>query len=406
MFKKSFSKLYTGQSVYVDHASITPVSKKVIKSMKPFLMENFFNPSAIYKKGVSNKKVIESCREDISKILKVRSEDIFFTSSGTESNNLFLLGLFRFAKEKLKIKKPHFIISTIEHPSIFEVCNYIESCGGEVTRIDVSEKGVVNVDDVLKELKETTVGISIMYANNEIGTIQPIKNIGRFVKKWKQDNARKHGDMPYIHTDASQASGYLDIDCERLQIHAMTIDGTKIYGPRGTSILYKSHFVELLPIIFGGGQEMGLRSGTENVAGIVGIKTALLEMQKNKEKISEKLKTLREYMSIELKKTFPTLTINGEESERLPHILNFCISGLNSEYAVIQLDERGIMCSSMTACKNLQDESASFVIKAIGKPECAESSLRISFGLSNTLKDAEYIVNMVKEVVLEQNISI
>ncbi len=256
--------------IYLDYASTTPLSKEVFVAMKPYLTEHFENPSSLYVEGVHAKKAVMDARTAIARELECRVEEIIFTSGGTEANNLALLGLFRNAMKT--IAKPHVITSVIEHPSILEVCKQIEREGADVTYVSVGANGIVDPKEIQKALRAETVLVSIMYANNEIGTIQPIREIARVIQNFK-----KAGSDPVLHTDASQAANYLTLKVESLGVSLMTLDGSKIYGPKGVGVLYKKRSVGIEPILFGGGQEMGVRSGTENVAGIVGMAKAVEE---------------------------------------------------------------------------------------------------------------------------------
>lgn len=402
MFRNFFSKLFTGgQGVYADYASLTPVDPVVIRAMKPYLSRLFFNPSAVYMAGARNKAIVNEVRSDIARVLKVRGSDIYFTASGTESNNILVQGVFEHARRS-GIDSPHIITSVIEHPAILEVCREIERRGGVVTYLPVTDEGVVVARDVIEAITDSTVLISLMYVNNEIGSVMPLVDVGRLLKKYKAEREKKFSDMPFFHTDASQA-GYMNVDCERLGVHAMTLDGSKLYGPRGVGVLYKHRAVDCVPIMFGGGHESGLRPGTENVAGIVGVGRALSYALELREHESARLQTLKDHFLHTLQHTLPQAIINTPQNSS-PHIVNICIPNLNSEYAVIQLDARSIQCASMTACKNLDDESASYVISALDKDDCATSSLRFSFGRSTKKSDINYIIRQLHDVCREQNI--
>jgi len=399
--KKLFGKSKE-ERIYLDYASTTPVDSRVFDAMAPYFSEKFSNPSSLYKEGVLIKKVIEDCRLKVSRILKARLNDVYFTGSGTESNNLALLGLFE--NYKNKIEKPHIIVSKIEHPAIIEVAKEIEKRGGEVTYLSVNEKGLVNLDELQKALKAETILVSIMYANNEIGTIEPLGKIARIIKKFRKENETQ---LPYFHTDASQAPNYLDCNVEKLGVDLMTLDGSKIYGPKGVGCLYKKHNVQLKPIMFGGGQESGLRPATENVAGIVGFAKAFEIAQENFEAEFDRMKELQKYFIEQLSNKISQATLNGAIEDRLPNNINICIPGINAEFAVIQLDEKGIACASMTACKNLDDESRSYVIEALREDEsrsdsskdCAISSLRFSMGRKTTKKEIDLTIKKLKVIL-------
>lgn len=388
-----FNKKKNTQRVFLDYASTTPIDKKVLEAMGPFYIEKFFNPSSIYKEGVEIKNILKDTKESVARILHARKTDIYFTGSGTEANNLAILGLFK--KYKKEDFVPHFIFSNIEHPSILEVAKEIEKQGGEFTLVEVNEEGLINPQDILAAIKENTVLVSVMYANSEIGTVQNIPQISRLVKKYKTGAGRNFSDYPFIHTDASQAPNYLDINCERLGVDMMTLDGSKIYGPKGIGCLYKKHSVGLEPIIFGGGQEEGLRSGTENISNIIGFTKALEIAVGMREKESERLKELRDYFIDQILEKIPNASLNGSKEHRLPNNTNVCIPGINAEFEVIRLDEKGIACAYTTACKTLGDESKSYVVEALGKMDCAGSSLRFTFGRHTTKKDIDLTLQKI-----------
>lgn len=324
------------------------------------------NSSAIYSEGVEARRKLENARTSIARILHVSLKDIIFTSGGTEADNLAILGVFEKAKEK--INKPHVIISSVEHPAISETANETERRGGEVTILEVDEDGRISPQEVLKALKENTVLISIGLANGETGTIQPISKVGRLVREYRKE---KNTNFPYLHTDASQAANFLDLSVESLRVDLMTLDGSKVSGSHGSGCLVVRPNVNLLPIIFGGGQERGLRSGTENVSAIVNFAEALILANKNREKESERLNSLRKYFIEEVKKKIPNVIINGSEEYTLPSIVSLSIPNVLAEFVALKLDQKGIMVSVGSACnsrKNLPDKE----------------TIRFSFGKSTT----------------------
>jgi len=389
-FKKSNKR-----RIFLDYASTTPLDLKVRRVMEPYFTNNFGNPSSLYDEGMSAKRAVGDARSTIAKILHARSEEIIFTGSGTEADNLALLGVYNYFRTH--IQKPHIITTTIEHPAILETCRYIESVGGEVTYVGVSENGIVSSRKIKEAIKENTVLVSVMYANNEIGTIEPIREIAKMIHAHKKESRKT---FPYFHTDAAQAANYLDLNIEIMRVDLMTLDGSKIYGPKGVGVLYAKKGLELRPYIHGGGQERGLRSGTENVPAIVGIASALSLTQEMREKESARLVKLRDFFIAELEK-IPGLTVNGDKNARLPNNINICVRGLDAEFAVIQLNEKGIACSSVSACKNLSENSASYVIEALGEKgkECSTSSLRLTLGRYTTKSDVEYALKIIKKIV-------
>lgn len=389
------------KKIYLDYASTTPLDKKVLKKMKPFLSDIYFNPSSIHKGGVLAKKAVQEARDKIARILSVRSQDVYFVGSGTESVNLALLGVVRKAMKEMKGEKPHLIITEIEHPAVIEAARRLEIEGAELTVLPVLKSGLISPQSVRAALKPNTVLVSIMFANNEIGTILPISKISKEIHEYKNKLGRDKFAYPYFHTDASQAVNYFSVQIEKLGVDLMTIDAGKFYGPKGIGVLYKKHSVEIEPIIFGGSQESGLRAGTENVAGIVGCAEAFVTAQKKREKESNRLLKLQLYFIEEVLKVFPNATLNGDLRNRLPNNVNFCFPDSNAEFLVLAFDAQNILVSSTTACKSLGDNSYSYVIEAIGKPDCAGSSIRFSFGKFTTKTELKKVVKVLSKLKLD-----
>jgi cysteine desulfurase len=387
--------------IYLDYASTTPLDQKVLKVMWPYLQNEFYNPSAIYKEGVEIKKKVSEARAKIAHILNACSADIIFTGSGTESVNLAIRGVVSAYKNANPEKMPHIITSVIEHSAVLEVCRSIEMLAmAEVTYLSVDENGKVRVEDVENALKEETILVSVMYVNNEIGTIEPIKEIARRVKLWKIDKKRNVEDYPFVHTDASQAGNYCLLDREKLGIDLMTLDGHKIYGPKGVAMLYIKKYIPCSSVIEGGGQENGLRPGTENVPAIIGFAKALEIAQEIKEKETARLTILRNYFFDEIQKILPEVKINGSKEDRLPNNINFCIPNINAEFLVLELDAKGIACASLSSCENLNSESVSYVVASLpqGK-ECARSSIRLSMGRGTRKEDLKAVLKVLPELV-------
>jgi len=381
----------------LDYASLTPIDENVLAKMKQVQKKTFANPSALYGEALIARDIIKESREKIAKILHSQKEEIFFTSGGTESNNLALLGIYEFCTRfHLVSGKPHIITTTIEHPAILEVCKEIEERGGEVTYLSVSEDGLVSLTDVRNALKENTILVTVSYANNEIGTVQPIHDIGRVIKDFRQKNSTK---FPYFHTDACQAGLYLPLDVLKLGVDMMTLDGIKMYGPRNVGLLYVKSGVEISPVIFGGGQEKGKRSGTENTAGIAGLATAFEIAEKMREKEVERVGAIRDYGIKHLLKSFSDSTINGSIEHRLPNNINICFPDLDAEFAVVFLDVWGVSASYSSSCRTLKEDSSSYVIKSIGKEKCGESSLRFTLGRESKKSDIDTLIKILKRVV-------
>lgn len=390
------------KKVFLDYASTTPVDKKVFKKMKKFFCDDFANPQSIHAEGVKNKKVLNESRQRVARLLQAKENEIIFTAGGTESINLALLG---FAKKNLKdfynkgIKeKPHIISTNIEHVAVLETLKHLEENGFEVTYLKVGEDGIIKANQVGKALKSTTVMVSVMLANNEIGTVFPIRDISRSIHKFKKQNKIDKSAYPYLHTDASQAPNYVDININRLGVDLMSLDGSKIYGPKGIGCLVKKNYVDIEPIIYGGHQEFGLRAGTENLPLIYGFSLALEKTLEIREKESERLLQLQKYFIKELENNFPQIQINGSIKNRLPNNVNICIPDINAEFTVIQLDQLGISCSSTTACRNMTEVSSSYVTFAINK-NCGDSSLRFSMGRNTKKSDIDKVVKALSKIL-------
>ena len=393
--------------IFLDHASTTPIAPEVDKTMRSHKIVQFANPSALYTEALEAKKLLNGSRERIARILNCRKNDIVFTSGGTEGNNLALLGVFEaqlgHRMSKLGNFAPHFVTTIIEHPSVLEVFKEIERRGGKVTYIPVDEKGMVNPNSIRAALKKNTVLVSVMYANNEIGTIQPIKEISKIIQEYRRKIKRQNSTWPYFHTDSCQVPLYLSVDCLKLGVDMMTLDGIKIYGPRGSGILYVKSGVETMPIVFGGGQEKGLRSGTENIPAFAGFAKALEMADEMRERESERLKIIRDYAITEILKNFPKASLNGSADERLPNNVNICFPGLNAEFAVISLDVLGVCASYSSSCRTLKEDSSSYVVESLGKTECKESSLRFTLGRDSKKGDIDYLIVALKKII-KQNL--
>jgi len=395
--------MFWNKRTYFDYAATTPVDKRVVKAMKPYIGGIFANPASLYKEGVQALKAVSDARKSVSEVLQCKSDDIIFTSGGTESNNLAILGTYFYHQNVLKNdvedRLLHFVTTTIEHSSVLEVFRHIESLGGKVTYVAPKENGIVSVQDIESAICAETVLVSVMYANNEIGTVQPIREIGKVIK-----NIKEGGQDICFHVDACQGALFLSLLAHDLLVDLLTLDGSKMYGPKGTGVLYKKRGTCLSPIMFGGGQEQGLRSGTENVAGIVGFAKALSIARAEKEKESERLTALRNYLFSELTKRTKEIApdpiiLNGDDDLRLPNNINICKLGLDAEYAVMRLDVLGFAVSSVSTCKTLSENPSSYVVEEIYKNNeayngghCTRSSLRITLGRWTTRKDINRFV--------------
>src|SRR3989344_5523461 len=382
--------------IYLDHASATPLDPRVFMAMKPLMVKEFGNPGALYREGVAAKDAILLARKKIAQILFAHPDEIVFTGSGTEGNNLAIQGVVRSAQEKSAENKVHIITSAIEHPSVLSVCQALENHHVDVSYIGVDGNGVIKLDELKKALRKETVLVSVMYANNEIGTIEPIREIAKIVRVWRK---QYNTSFPYFHTDACQAANYLPLHVERLGVDLLTLNGSKIYGPKGMGALFIRRGVPLSPLIYGGGQERRLRPGTENVAGIVGLAEALGIAETMKEKESRRLTTLRDYFIKSVFKKIPGVILNGDRSKRLPNNVNVSIPGVESDHLIIELDAHGVAASARSACKSM-DEEGSHVIMALGRNTIGtESGIRFTLGRSTTKKDINYVIAMLPQLV-------
>jgi len=383
--------MFRKKRIYLDYAASTPVDSRVLREMRSTL-KHYANPSSIHLEGVKAQKVLSQARTRIARLAQVKSQEIIFTGSGTESNNLVLQGVVRGYQGS---ETPHIVTSSVEHPAILEVCRSLEKRGeAEVTYVHVDEEGLVSVEDVKKSLKENTVLVSIMQVNNEIGTIQPISQISKTVKSFREEH---NAQYPYMHTDASQAPCYLDFHAGRLGVDMITIDSLKVYGPKGVGLLVKKENVTLSPLMYGGGQEKGLRSGTENVAGIVGLTKALEIAAQEREVEVVKQTEFRDFLISEIQKIYPKATLNGSKEKRVANNVNMCFANIDTEFLVITLDQKGIATSFSSSCRSRAENATSYVVEALGRKECAESSLRITFGRYTDKKELRYFLKILEE---------
>ena len=373
------------KTIYFDHAATTPVSSEVLEKMLPYLKGNYGNPSSIYFLGRESKKAIEEAREKVAKSINCSPREIFFTGSGTEADNWAIKGVAYSNRDKGN----HIITTNIEHHAVMHACQYLESDGYEVTYLPVDENGLVSPDDVLKAIKPNTILITIMFANNEIGTIQPIKEISKIAK----DN------NVLFHTDAVQAVGNVPIDVDDLNIDLLSLSAHKLYGPKGVGALYVRKGVKITSFIHGGAQERGRRASTENVAGIVGLGEAIQLATKNIEENNKKLLDLRDRTIEEVLEKIPYTRINGDRENRLPGNINFSFEFIEGESLLLMLDMKGIAASSGSACTS-GSLDPSHVLLAIGLPhEIAHGSLRITFGKDNSHDDVDILLKELPDIV-------
>lgn len=384
------------KEIYLDHAATTALDERVFEAMRPYFSDTFANPSSFHTPGMRAKEAVTASRESIAKTLNCRADEIIFTSGGTESDNLAVVGIVRATSSELRDTKPHVITSAIEHHAVLEPLLYLQKKGEiEITMLPVDRTGQVSVEDVERALRPNTILVSVMFANNEIGTIQPIADIGRVILKWRKANATT---FPYFHTDACQAAGVFDLDVEKLHTDLLTLNGSKIYGPKGIGILYVRRGVKLEPLIRGGGQEKNLRSGTENVPGIVGLAKALEFAQTEKNEENARLTILRDRL-IQGLLAIPKTILNGHPTERLPNNVNISFIDIEGEAAVLYLDAEGIFVSTGSACAS-QSLDPSHVILATGLSyEGAHGSLRFTLGKQSTAEDIDRVIAVMPGVV-------
>ena len=388
--------------IFLDHASATPILPEVSSLMSEYNRKFFANPSALYKEALIAHADMERARKGIADILRAQPDEIVFTASGTEADNLAISGITDdlFGNKK---HTPHIIVSRFEHSAILESVKKFERKGGKVTYVGVDEKGFVSPKDILAALTPETVLVSVMYVNNEIGTIQPIKEIAKTIRYYKKHHAKEiahcfYGKGPLFHTDASAGANYLSLEVLTLGVDLMTLDAAKIYGPKGIGLLYAKRGIPLSPAIVGGGQEGGRRSGTENISHILGFAKALAVVQSDREKEGKRLTKLRDHAIQEISKRAPGSHQNGGGSI-LPNTINICFPGFDAQFLVLKLDVRGIAVSSSSACQSKKEDAKSHVLAVLGNKGCDTSSLRITLGRYTKKTDVDALVRMFPEVL-------
>ncbi len=374
------------RKVYLDHSATTPIDPEVFNEMLPFLKEHFGNPSSLHSWGRKARKAVEEARESVAKLISADPSEIIFTGGGSESNNLAIKGIAL----ALQGKGKHIITSSVEHHAVLEVCEWLEKIGFEITYLPVDEYGRVSAEDLKNKIRQDTILVSIMYGNNEIGTLQPIREIGKI--------CRERGII--FHVDGVQAVGHIPVNVKEDLIDMLTISAHKMYGPKGVGALYIRKDIRPTPLIHGGGQEKGLRSGTENVAGIVGLgaasKLALKRLSNGDEK---RVKKLRDKLINGVLREIPDVILTGHREKRLPFHASFCFKYIEGEAIVLRLDAAGIGASSGSACSTGKPEP-SHVLIAIGiPPEIIHGSLRLTLGKDNSESDIDYVIEKLKETV-------
>lgn len=383
--------------IYLDFAATTPVENRVLKEMNPYFAEKFGNPNSLHSFGREARMGVDLAREKIANHLNCLTTEIVFTSGATEANNLALKGAVQATLRTLKNdQKVNIIISNIEHHCILDTAEFLTKQGVEVIYAPVDKEGLLKLETLEALINENTILVSVMYANNEIGTIQPIAEISKIIKKVREK--RKNSLPIYFHTDAVQAVNYLDCDTEKLGVDLLSISSHKIYGPKGVGALYKKSNVVILPQIHGGGQEKGLRSGTENVAGIVGFGKAV-ELVSQESEANKRIAELRDYFLNNLLEKIPNIFLNGSLKERLPNNINITVLGVEGEAILLHLDEFGIAASTGSACTSASLDP-SHVILSLGLPaEAAHGSLRFSLGRTTTKKEIEFVLEKLPSII-------
>ena len=399
--------------IYLDHAASTPIDKEVAVEMAVSI-KFYGNPSSYNDRGREAREYVEKARLKVARFLGAHNGEVVFTSSGTESNNLATQGVARNIQSTIYNLQPktklHIITTQIEHPSVLRPIERLEKEGFEVSYLPVDKEGFVNPDEFQKSLRPETVLVSIMYANNEIGTIEPIRKISKIINNFRNRLSTIDyrlllcGKFPIFHVDACQAAGYLDMNVNHLGVDLLTFNGSKTYGPRGIGVLYVRRGVKLSPTLLGGEQELGLRAGTENLPVIGGLAVALDQVDKNE---SEGLAKLRDYLIEKVKTLFPDIKVNGPVDKRLrksfihrlPNNINISVPGLSSEVLLLELDKYGICAGSGSACTSHSVEP-SHVLKAIGvEKKYLDGALRFSMGRQTTKKDLDYVLKVLPKII-------
>ena len=370
---------------YFDNAATTRVDEEVVKEMLPYFTTEYGNPSSVYKLGRLAKKAVEEFREKIAKVLNADPKEIYFTSGGSESDNTAIYGIAHANKDKGN----HIITSKIEHPAVLNTCKRLEEEGFKVTYINVNENGIIDLDELKNSICDNTILITIMFANNEVGTIEPIEEIGKIAKE----------NNIIFHTDAVQAVGSIKIDVKKLNIDALSMSGHKFYGPKGIGALYVKNGINFKKIINGGHQEKDKRAGTENVPGIVGIGKAIEIAYHNLEENNKKISNLRNYYEEEITKKIPDVKINGDKQNRLPGNSNISFRKVEGDSLLFNLDLNGICASTGSACSSGSIDP-SHVLTAMGlNAEDAGSALRVTFGKNNTKEEVDFLIEKIVEIV-------
>ena len=377
--------------IYMDHAGTTPLSPDVLQAMTPYFTQLFGNPSSIHTVGQEARYALDEARERVAAVLNCRPREIVFTGGGTESDNAAIDGVATALQET----GSHIITSSVEHHAVLHTCQHLESRGFDVTYLPVDSFGMVQPESVYKAITNKTTLVSLMYANNEIGTVNPLPEISAAIR----ERAKELSRTIVFHTDAVQAAGFLDLDVRRLGVDLLSLSGHKFYGPKGTGVLYIRRGTAFLPLIVGGGQERERRSGTENIPGIVGLSHALATADARREEAGRHCAALRDRIIQQVLAAVPGSKLNGHPTERLPNNANFSFPGVEGEPILLGLDMAGIAASSGSACSSGSLEP-SHVLLALGQSaEVARGSLRITLGKDNTEEEVDYLLSVLVDLV-------
>ena len=385
-----------GGIVYMDHAGTTPLAPEVLRAMTPYFTELFGNPSSIHTVGQEARYALDEARERVAGVLNCRPREVVFTGGGTESDNAAIVGVATALQETGN----HVITSSVEHHAVLHTCQHLESQGFEVTYLPVDSDGLVQPEAVYRAITGQTTLVSIMYANNEIGVVNPVPEISAAVKQRAAELSKSGtGRTIVMHTDAVQAAGFLDLDVKKLGVDLLSLSGHKFHGPKGTGVLFIRRGAAFLPFILGGGQERERRSGTENIPGIVGLSVALEAANARREEASRHCAALRDRIIEQVLARVPGSRLNGHPTRRLPNNANFSFSGVEGEPILLGLDMAGIAASSGSACSSGSLEP-SHVLLALGQSaEVARGSLRITLGKDNTEEQVDYLLDVLVDLV-------
>ena len=377
------------KKLYLDYAATTPTDPRVIKAILPYFYRLPGNASSLHEPGQIAKKAMEQARKTVAHIIKAEPEEIVFTSGGSEANNLALKGVFY----KLNHQHLHIITSKIEHHAVLRSCQFLEKQGAEVTYLPVDKYGMVNVIKLQQAIKDETVLVSIMHANNEIGTIQPIKEIGQIIKTEKEKRDKNKDFLPiYFHTDAVQTFGHIPVNVNDLNVDFLSASAHKLYGPKGVGMLYIKKGIKIESLIHGGEHEKGRRASTENISGIIGFAKAVELADQEMKKENKRLIILRDYLIKKILDNIKSSFLNGHSKMRLPNNVNISIEGIEGESMLIELDAFGIYCSTGSACSSATLEPSHVLMAMHLKPEAAHASLRFSLGRWTKKSDLDYVL--------------